>query len=307
MNLTLSIDYNAQRSLSSVGRANNPFRVTWTPMTSRGRVYAEYDVVVENQSTGQRFLEIQHVQPNGTGAVLTHFIDDPPGVGSYKASLYGRDADMDGRVLLMTTSIQYDPVGSSVAPARNAAYYRPISSHKSPAGRSSHILKRGSRLEDVDRKYCSCLVAVAKSQTPECLISRAWGSASVPWEDGRRPSQTGGLYQMVGGSAKCYNPYAICQANRRRSLGITEGDVSPRVPTCYDDYDLRHLNDAELLALALLHGYPYPDSWGTLSDPEKMSPVDRNRLVHAMSHKQEERRSRSRSPATSGPSSPRLQ
>lgn len=276
MNLRLAIEYDPH----TVARGP-PFRISWTPVTSRGTRYAEYDVTVENLTTGQLFLDMRHIRGDGTGARVYTSLEEPPNAGTYKASLYGSDGG-DDHTLLMTTSITYDATGEDPAPARSAAYYRPISTGSSPRGRGEHIIRRSSRLHEVDRKYCSCLVAVAQKQTPECLVTRSWGGAAVPWEDGAPTPSSG----------RCYNPYAICQTNRRRALGLEAGDVSPRAPSCFSDYDLRRMNDGELLALALLHGHAYPDSWGVYR-PDKMSPEDRNRLVREMSLKQEERRSRS--------------
>src|SRR5690606_8585424 len=101
--------------------------------------------------------------------------------------------------------------------------------------------------------------AIAKKQTPDCLVRRAWGTSAPEGTIAGPPS-----------AARCYNPYSICEANRKRALGIAAGDVGPAAPHCYGSYHLPSMNDAELLTLALLHGHEYPDSW----NGSKMAPED---------------------------------
>ena len=240
LNLTFSLD----ESLLQGVFVKYPFSVSWN---SGAYDYPYYHLEITNATTDQIYYAFDHIDSQ-TGALVPRvFLEEPLAAGTYKASLYGPR----GR-LLASATLEYWGPNVSPRPARNAAYYQPISKKVTP-DRSTVIVSGDLPLSD--KKYCSCLVAIGKRQTPECIEGRLWGKEKAP---------TG---------PKCYNPFPICTINRRRtSLGDTTR------PKCFLYYNLDEMTDDELLTMALEHGYPYPEDhkgW----NGERLSPREREAIV----------------------------
>ena len=123
------------------------------------------------------------------------------------------------------------------------------------ASSSFRVVERGSsrfmdpQMEEKDRKYCSCIVQVAASQSNECLKTRKWGDLlGVP-------------------PTRCADPFEVCAKNLKRP---SEG--------CYNRMLLEEMTSNELVGFALAEEIPLPSHLENRS----MGAIDRLELINVI-------------------------
>lgn len=231
--------------------------ITWT----RDSKVEYYALSIENVTTEAIYLYRVNIDREGRGTnVINDRSDFKP--GEYLVTIYSQ--------------AQYIDPSAGQVPEQSEASLRPVNTISFLVGDGSEVGYESSRVapkrgrprarsrtrgdtEPIDQfhqrgrskiiappgttkgqKYAACLVDVAAHQSPACLEEKAWG-------------------KTIGGR-ECYNPYAVCSASvlrgaPRRAAKSGQREFSAGL------YDFDAMDDAELIAFALLHGIRLTGRW----------------------------------------------
>jgi len=110
---------------------------------------------------------------------------------------------------------------------------------------SKGYIERDASLTEKQRRFCRCVLHVAKNNTKECNRNRSWGKKT-----------------------KCYNPYAVCA----KTIGTTTG----RKP-CFYMFENPSIPAEEIIAYAHLN-YDTYETWARKQGKKSISDMNNKEL-----------------------------